>query len=237
MGSLLLQQIPLALGIIMSPLAVVAVVAVLFSERARINSIAYLIGWYLGIVVALAGSYVILTALQVHQRTHPPLWVPIIHLVLGATLLAGAWFVYSRSRRGVQAMAAAVAPGDVVAAAPQLPKMLQSVEHFQPMRSGVLGFALFVLNPIDMSCAIAAAMNLRLSTVAPTSQIVSAVIFSLASVTSVAVPVALLLIKKDEATEPLLKIRTWIATNTHLLNVGLLVLIAAMQISKGVQGL
>ncbi|QIP43148.1 hypothetical protein G9444_5905 [Rhodococcus erythropolis] len=118
MGSLLLQQIPLALGIIMSPLAVVAVVAVLFSERARINSIAYLIGWYLGIVVALAGSYVILTALQVHQRTHPPLWVPVIHLVLGATLLAGAWFVYSRSRRGVQAMAAAVAPGDVVAAAP-----------------------------------------------------------------------------------------------------------------------
>jgi hypothetical protein len=229
MGSLLLQQIPLALGIIMSPLAVVAVVAVLFSERARINSIAYLIGWYLGIVVALAGSYVILTALQVHQRTHPPLWVPIIHLVLGATLLAGAWFVYSRSRRGVQAMAAAVAP--------QLPKMLQSVEHFQPMRSGVLGFALFVLNPIDMSCAIAAAMNLRVSTVAPTSQIVSAVIFSLVSVTSVAVPVALLLIKKDEATEPLQKIRTWIATNTHLLNVGLLVLIAAMQISKGVQGL
>ena len=57
MGSLLLQQIPLALGIIMSPLAVVAVVAVLFSERARINSIAYLIGWYLGIVVALAGAY------------------------------------------------------------------------------------------------------------------------------------------------------------------------------------
>lgn len=134
-------------------------------------------------------------------------------------------------------MVAAVAPGDVVAAAPQLPKMLQSVEHFQPMRSGVLGFALFVLNPIDMSCAIAAAMNLRLSTVAPTSQIVSAVIFSLVSVTSVAVPVALLLIKKDEATEPLLKIRTWIATNTHLLKVGLLVLIAAMQISKGVQGL
>ncbi|MDV6276923.1 hypothetical protein R3Q06_25845 [Rhodococcus erythropolis] len=53
-----------------------------------------------------------------------------------------------------------------------------------------------------MSCAIAAAMNLRLSTVAPTSQIVSAVILSLVSVTSVAVPVALLLIKEDEANEP-----------------------------------
>lgn len=33
MGSLLLQQIPLALGIIMSPLAVVAVVAVLFPNE------------------------------------------------------------------------------------------------------------------------------------------------------------------------------------------------------------
>ena len=78
MGSLLLQQIPLALGIIMSPLAIVAVVAVLFSERARIDKrIAYLVGWFLGIIVSLAVSFAILTALEVHQRTHPPLWVSI----------------------------------------------------------------------------------------------------------------------------------------------------------------
>lgn len=237
MGSLLLQQIPLALGIIMSPLAVVAVVAVLFSDRARINSIAYLIGWFLGIIVSLSVSFAILTALQVHQRTHPPLWVPILHLILGAVLLAGAWFVYTRSHRRMHAMAEATGPGGIAAAAPQLPKMLQSVEHFTPGRSGILGFALFILNPIDMSCAIAAAMNFRLSSAAPSAQWASAVVFALVSASSVAVPVALLLIKKEKATEPLQRIRTWIATNTHLLNVGLLILIAAMQISKGIQGL
>lgn len=237
MGSLLLQQIPLALGIIMSPLAVVAVVAVLFSDHARSNSIAYLIGWFLGIIVSLSVSFAVLTALQVRQRNHPPLWVPILHLALGAVLLAGAWFVYTRSHRRVQAMAAASGPGDVAAAAPQLPKILESVEHFTPARSGVLGFGLFVLNPIDMSCAIAAAMNFRLSSASASAQWSSAVVFALVSASSVAIPVALLLIKKEKATEPLQKIRTWIATNTHLLNVGLLVLIAAMQISKGIQGL
>ncbi|TSD49822.1 GAP family protein [Rhodococcus sp. KBS0724] len=237
MGSLLLQQIPLALGIIMSPLAVVAVVAVLFSDRARINSIAYLIGWFLGIIVSLSVSFAILTALQVHQRTHPPLWVPILHLILGAVLLAGAWFVYTRSHRRMHAMVEATGPGEIAAAAPQLPKMLQSVEHFTPGRSGILGFALFILNPIDMSCAIAAAMNFRLSSATSSAQWASAVVFALVSASSVAVPVALLLIKKEKATEPLQRIRTWIATNTHLLNVGLLILIAAMQISKGIQGL
>ena len=44
MGSLLLSLIPPALGIVLSPLAVLAVIAVLLSERARLNSLALLIG-------------------------------------------------------------------------------------------------------------------------------------------------------------------------------------------------
>ncbi|MGA9872997.1 MAG: hypothetical protein WBQ44_17885 [Rhodococcus sp. (in: high G+C Gram-positive bacteria)] len=44
MGSLILSLIPVSLGIVMSPLAVIAVVAVLFSQHARQNSVAFLVG-------------------------------------------------------------------------------------------------------------------------------------------------------------------------------------------------
>lgn len=237
MGGLILSQIPLVLGIIMSPLAIIAVVAVLFSERARGNSIAFLTGWFLAIVVAVGGSYLVLTILEVHERQDPPLWVPILHIIIGVVLLVGAWFIYSRLRHRLHAMALATGPGEIAAAAPQLPKMLQSVEHFTAFRSGLLGFGLFILNPVDASCALAAAMNLRLSSISATGQLACAVLFCVIAASSVAIPVGMLLIRKEEAAAPLATIRNWIATNTKLLNVGLLVLIAAMQLSKGIQGL
>lgn len=237
MGSLLLSLIPVSLGIVMSPLAVIAVVAVLFSDRARVNSVAFLAGWIGGIVFALAVSYAVLTALQVYERQDPPLWVPVIHLVIGSVLLAGAWFVHSRERAHLRAMSLASGPGDIADAAPHLPKVLQSVEHFDAPRSVLLGFALFVLNPIDVSCALAAALDLRLSTVSGAGQITVAGLFVLIGASSVIAPVALLLVRKEKAAAPLGHLRTWIAGNTKLLNIALLVLIAVMQINKGVQGL
>lgn len=134
-------------------------------------------------------------------------------------------------------MSQASGPGDIADAAPQLPKMLQSVESFDVPRSALLGFALFVLNPVDVSCAVAASLALVASTVSEIGRIVVAVLFVVVGASSVAAPVALLLIRKERAIGPLGKLRTWIAGNTKLLNIGLLILIAAMQIHKGVQGL
>ncbi|MFC8384695.1 GAP family protein [Nocardia sp. NPDC057272] len=237
MTSLVLSLIPVALGIVMSPLAVIAVVAVLFSQHARANSVAYLAGWVAGIVVATGGAYAVLAALHVTDRIDPPLWLSILHLVLAAELLIGAWYVYARGRKRLHAMAAAHKPGQIADAAPQLPKMLQSVEHFTAARSMLLGFALFVFNPIDVSCAIVAALTLRLSGTSSSVQLGVAVVFVVIAASSVAGPVGLLVVMPDRAEAPLRALRQWIATNTKLLNAGLLVLIAVMQLNKGIQGL
>ncbi|MGY0496981.1 GAP family protein [Nocardia sp. FBN12] len=237
MTSLVLSLIPVALGIIMSPLAVIAVVAVLFSQRARANSLAYLAGWVTGIVLATGTAYAVLAALHVQERIDPPLWLSILHLALAAELLIGAWYVYTRERKRLRAMALAREPGEIVDAAPQLPKMLQSVEHFTAARSFLLGFAVFVLNPIDVSCAIVAALTLRLSGTPLSVQLGVAVVFVVISASSVAGPVGLLVMMPNRAAAPLRALRQWIATNTKLLNVGLLVLIAVMQLNKGIQGL
>ncbi|MDO3650428.1 GAP family protein [Nocardia mangyaensis] len=237
MVSLALSLLPVALGIIMSPLAVIAVVAVLFSQRARVNSMAYLVGWVAGIVVSIGAAYAVLVALDVHDRLDPPLWLSILHLMLAAVLLVGAWYVYTRERKRLQALASARNPGEIMDAAPQLPSILQSIEHFTPARSTLLGFALFVLNPIDVSCAIVAALTLRLSDTSMADQLGAAIVFVLFASSSIAVPVGMLLVLRDRAEPPLRSLRRFIAGNSKLLNVGLLVLIAVMQINKGLQGL
>jgi hypothetical protein len=43
--------LPLAVGVAMSPLAIIAVIIMLGSKRAKSNSLLFVIGWMLGLVV------------------------------------------------------------------------------------------------------------------------------------------------------------------------------------------
>lgn len=235
MGELMASLVPVALGIVLSPLAIIALVAVLFSRDPRPNSAAFLAGWLVGIAGTVAVSYSAFSVLEVTEHRHPPLWVPVVHLLLGAVMVVGAWFVIARERGRLRALAGP--PGDSGAATTDLPKILSKVESFSALRCFVLGVGLFVLNPIDLSCAIAASLDLRLSAVNGPAQFALFVAFTVAAAVSVAGPVLYLWVRGEKATGPLEKLRSWVATNTKILNAALLIVIAVMQITKGVQGL
>ena len=228
--------LPVAFGIVLSPIPIIVAVAVLFSDRPRANSVAYLIGWLVGIVSAVGVSYAIMTALEVHERRDPPQWVSVLHLVLGAVLLVSAYRIFAVTRHRLPKIVEAGGPGEA-AQVLDLPKPLQRVTHYGPVKSGLLGVVMFWVNPVDVSCAIAASLDFRLSDVGTGTQWVIFVVFVAVSVSSIAVPVLMLLILGERAKEPLLQLRTFIATNTKLLNVGLVVLIGVLQVNKGIQGL
>lgn len=237
MGDLILSLLPLALGVVLSPLAIMALVAVLLSHNARANGTMFMIGWAAAVVVVLAASFGIFTALEVHERAALPVWVSIVRLVLGAGLLLAAVFVYRRGRVKVQEMAVASTPSEVVAAAPQLPGWLHTVESFSPGRSLLLGFGIFVLNPVDASCAILAALDLRLADLPDSQLLIVGILFAILGIVPIAAPVIFTLVR-GAAAKPLLdRTREWIAGHTSLLNAALLVIIAVLQIQKGVSGL
>ena len=52
MGSVIGELLPLAIGIAVSPMPIIAVILMLFSKRAGSTSVGFLIGWLLGIIVA-----------------------------------------------------------------------------------------------------------------------------------------------------------------------------------------
>lgn len=237
MGELIASLVPVALGVVLSPLAIMALVAVLLSRRARANGIAYLIGWFVGLAGVTVAFLWVFDQIEVGQRAEPPLWVPLVRLALGLFLVVAAIWVYRKGRAHIARMAAASSPREVVAASPQLPGWLHSVESFRPARTLLLGFGLFVLNPVDASCAIIAALDISLSGVDAVAAFWIVVVFVVVGVLPIALPV-LYVVVRGAAAQPLLDaVRRWIAGNTHVLNAALLLVIGALQLEKAVTGL
>ena len=237
MSELIFSLLPLALGIVMSPLAIMALVAVLLSRRARINGIAYLAGWVVAVIVGLGVSYALLGLLEVHQRAAPPVWVPVLRLFISLLLGAAAWWIYRRGHVHTAEMAAANTPKQVTAAAPQLPGWLKSVETFTPVRSFLLGLGIFILNPVDLSCAVLAALDVRLASLDAGASFWVLAVFGVVGILPIAIPVVLVLVRGDAATPVLGRVRTWIASHTSVLNAALVLVIAALQLQKAVSTL
>lgn len=237
MGELVVSLLPVVLGVILSPLAIMALVAVLVSRRARANGIAYLLGWLLGLAGLLVVFLWLFRTVAVHERLEPPLWVPLVRLLLGVVLTSAAIWVYRKGRARIVAMAGASSPREVVAASPQLPGWLRSVESFRPGRTFLLGLALFVLNPVDASCAVIAALDISLADVGPPATAATAVVFVVLGALPIAGPV-LYVVARGAAAQPALdRLRTWIAGNTHVLNAAMLLVIGVLQLDKGLTAL
>ncbi len=237
MGELIVSLVPLAVGIIMSPLAIMALVAVLLSTRARHNGMAFFLGWSVAVVVALTASYLVFGLLEVQERRSPPLWVPVVRLIVAALLLFGAVWVYRRGKIHSRAMAAARTPAAVAAAAPQLPGWLQKVSTFTPARSFLLGLGIFLLNPVDLSCAVLASLDVRLASLDPTAAAATLAVFGFIGIVPIGLPVLLVLLRGAAADPALSAVRGWIATHTGVLNAALVLVIALLQLQKAVSTL
>jgi hypothetical protein len=236
-GPLILNLVPLALGVVLSPLAIMALVAVLLSRLRRVNGIAYLLGWILGLGGLLALFLWIFALIDVQQPGTPALWVPIVRILLGLLLVAVAVWVYRRGAVAIQRMAAVSTPREIAAAAPQLPGWLQAVSTFRPVRTFFLGLGLFVVNPVDASCAILAALDISLAGVTPSQTAWTAIVFTIVGALPIGIPVFIVLARGEGAQPMLDRVRAWIAGNTHVLNAGLLLVIGALQLEKGIAGL
>ncbi len=87
MGKAIGGSLPLAVGIAVSPIPVIAVVLMLTSRRAKVNGLAFVVGWLIGlgivgaIVLSLAGPA------GASKSGSPATWVSWVKIALGALLL------------------------------------------------------------------------------------------------------------------------------------------------------
>lgn len=228
---------PVLMGVVASPLAIMALIAVLLSRSASRNGLCYLLGWSCSVVISLFGAYRLLENFHPDVNAEPPGWVPVVRLIIGILMGVGAVWTLRRSQAKIVAMAKASSPEEIVEAAPQLPGWLNSVESFTGPRSYLLGLGIFLLNPVNLSCAFIAALDIRLAALDSPAPTYFLFTFMLLSIIPLAIPVFLVIIKKERAAGALSTIRSWIAKHNGTLSAVFLGVVSFMQIQKALAAL
>ncbi|MFJ3391684.1 GAP family protein [Leifsonia aquatica] len=220
MGGAIGDTLPLALGIAISPIPIIAAILMLLSPKARGTSVGFLLGWLLGIIVAVV-VFTLLSGLI--PAADPDASQPIggtIKIVLGVLLLLLALRQW-RSRPK---------PGETAT----LPKWMAAIDQMTAGRSLGLAFILAAVNPKNLLLAAGAGVAIGTAGLSVGEDIVVIVIFVVVAASSVAIPVIGYLMAADRIRGPLDSLRGWLVGNNATVMSVLLLVIGVVLIGKGI---
>lgn len=220
MGSVVGDILPLALGIAISPIPIIAAILMLLAPRARGASVGFLIGWLLGIIVGVV-LFTLLSSVIPEQDSDASKPVAgTIKVLLGAGLLFLALKQW-RSRPK---------PGEEAA----LPKWMAAIDTITPARSLGLGFLLAAVNPKNLLMAAGAGVIIGTGELTAGETVGVLVIFVVIAASSVAVPVIAYLIASKRMAGPLESLRGWLVHNNATVMAVLLLVIGVVLVGKGI---
>jgi len=210
--------LPLALGVAISPIPIIAAILMLFSPRAAGTSIGFLVGWILGILVVTT----IFTALSGSLTTagEPSAGASWTKILLGVLLL----LVGIRNWRGRNDPRAT-------------PKWMSAIDSFSPAKALGLGFLLAAVNPKNLLLGIAAGVAIGAAGISVGQQAVAIAVFTVIAASTVAVPVVGYLVAADRMRAPLDRLKAWLQQNNATVMAVLILVIGVVLIGKGISGL
>lgn len=214
--------LPLALGVAISPLPIIAAILMLLSPRARGTSVGYLLGWTLGVVVVVTIA-VLVSGITSGESADPSPIVGVVKIILGVLLVVlavGQW--RKRPREGV---------------APAMPKWMTAINSLTPPKAAGLGFVLATVNPKNFMLALAAGISIGSAGLSVGQQVGAGAIFVVVSILSVAGPVIGFLIAGERLRAILDDVRSWLTTNNSVIMGVLLLVLGVVTIGHGIGGL
>lgn len=220
MGGVIGDILPLALGVAISPIPIIAAILMLLSPKAKGTSVGFLLGWVLGIVVAVT-VFSLLSAIIPEQDPDAakPVagWIKIILGVLLLVLAVRQW----RSRPK---------PGEE----PPLPKWMAAIDEMTAGRGFVLGFVLAAVNPKNLLLGAAAGVSIGTGGLTVGETTIAIAVFTLIAAASVAIPVIAYLVASKRMATPLESLRHWLVHNNATVMAVLLLVIGVAVIGKGI---
>ena len=218
MSEVIGEILPLAVGIAISPIPIIAAILMLLSPRAKRTSVGFLIGWLAGIVVAVV-LFTLLTSVIPQDNAGPSPVAGVIKIILGALLLLLAIKQWrTRPAEGEQA---------------SMPKWLSAIDSMTAGKALGLGFLLSAVNPKNLLMAISAGLIVGGADLAVGQIAVVIIIFVLLAASTVLIPVIGYLIASARLAGPLDKLREWLVENNALIMAVLLLVIGVSVIGKG----
>lgn len=211
--------LPLAIGIAISPVPVIAAILMLLSPKARATSIGFLLGWVLGIVVAVTAFTVLASILpdEDADAAHPVRGS--IQLMLGAGLVFLAFIQWRRRPRS--------------GSDPALPKWMRAIDEVTSVVAFGLGFVLAAVNPKNLLLAMSAGTDLGTADLGTSALIGTIAIFALLAASTVLVPVIGYLAASTRLRAPLDALRGWLARENAVIMAVLLLVLGVSLLGKG----
>ncbi|WP_374976124.1 GAP family protein [Microbacterium trichothecenolyticum] len=220
MGAVIGEILPLALGVAISPIPVIAAILMLLSPKARVTSVGFLLGWVLGIVVAVTVFTLLSSILPGQDADDSKPIHGVIQLVLGAGLLLLALRQWrGRPKAGEEAT---------------MPKWMQAIDKVTFPGAFGLGFLLSAVNPKNLLLAAAAGVDIGSAGLDTGAIVLVIAVFTLIAASTVLVPVVGYLIAAEKLRGPLDALRVWLGKENAVIMAVLLLVIGVSLIGKGI---
>jgi hypothetical protein len=220
MGQGISAILTFAIGVAISPLPIIAVILMLFSQRARVNGPAFLLGWVVALAALSTVIYVVSHDGNVATNNTASDSVSWGTIALGVGLLALA-------RRNWRKRPAA---GEE----PALPKWLATVESVSPLKAFGLAVVLAAVNPKNLILTAGAASGLaQVKGLSTSDAVVAIAVFVVIASLTIAGPVLYSLFGGARARTSLDSAKAWLTTNNAAVMAVLFLVFGVDLIAKG----
>ncbi len=223
MGTVIGDLLPLALGIAISPIPIIAVILMLLSREATRTSTGFLIGWIAGVVVVTVLVLLLVGQAGNTSSGQPSTVSSVLKLVFGILLIllaARQW--RSRPKAGETGA---------------MPKWMDSIESFTFGKALGLGFLLSGVNPKNLLMCLSAGTIIGAAHLSGGDEVVVVAVFTLIAVSTVAIPVLAYLSARERMERPLNELRVWLTQNNATVMAVLLLVIGVVVLGKGIGAL
>lgn len=222
--SLIVDVLLHGLAVAMSPEAVVSVLLILLTAKAKTNSLAYMVGWVAGLAVVAA---VILgfddVVAGAPDQIQKPTLGGAIRLAFGILLLSLAVLRWRRRAKR--------------AGPPTEPRWLAVIERFGPVRCFAWGFFLSGINPKNVALTATGAVHFSIISRLWQTEVIAIAGFVVLASTTIAAPVVLFRVMGERSHPRLHVFRAWLIANSDAVIMTLLTIFGMKLIADGIDNL
>ena len=207
-----------AVGVAISPVPIIAVILMLFSKAAKVNSVSFLLGWIIG----LLGAGMIVLASGISSSNGAPSttsgWMKVAIGALFVLLGIKQW--KGRPKKGETATT---------------PGWMSSIDEFTAPKAFGTGLLLSGVNPKNLGLTIAAAATIGGGELSSGDEFMAMVVFVLIASLTVAAPVILNLVLGSKAEHTLTEMKEWLIDNNATVMSVLFVVLGAKVLGAGIE--
>ena len=218
MGHFLAPLLPHAVAVALSPMPIAALILLLLSKRAKLNSTLFLVGWVLGIVINVAFFAFLLNEQQSVTHNGKTIVGAIINGALGVFLIILALKQWKNRTQ----------PGEIA----QTPKWMKTIESISPLNAFFVAFLLITLNAKNTILNIATGVTLSQTAQSADEMVTGIAVYTFIASATILFPVLAFLFMGDRLNGTLQKTKTWFIDNSATILFVLFLILGVSLLSK-----